>query len=335
MSLAPREQSRILHALSGTSGEIIPFTSRLKGGTLKPLSLATMQINVGKMCNQTCKHCHVDAGPTRKEIMTRATMEQCLNALDSYPNFKIVDLTGGAPEMNPDFRWFVGQIKSRGRHTLVRCNLTILEANEKYAYLPAFYAENWMEVISSLPSFDAATTNRQRGDNVFEKSIVALRDLNFVGYGRDPHLMLHLVYNPNGAFLPGNQEDIEKEFKERLAREYDIVFNNLFTITNMPISRFLEYLVTSKNLEPYMKRLNQQFNAAAVKTVMCRSMISISWDGEIYDCDFNQMLELKTAPAMTIADFNAEALLGRKIAVGPHCYGCTAGAGSSCGGSLV
>lgn len=330
MTMDPREQMKVLHAMTGA--EVPAFHDRLTGRSLPALSLVTLQVNVGKLCNQTCKHCHVDAGPTRKEVMTRETMEDCLRALDKHP-FKIVDITGGAPEMNPHFRWFVEQVKSRGLHVMARCNLTIIEAHAKYADLPEFYARHKVEVVSSLPSFAEGITDRQRGKGVFGKSVAALKKLNAVGYGSQ--LPLHLVYNPNGAFLPGNQAELEAEFKAKLKDEYGIVFNSLFTITNMPISRFLEYLIASGNLNEYMKRLSSQFNPAAVETVMCRTMLSVSWDGGLYDCDFNQMLELKTNPALSIRNFDPAKLLNRKIVVGPHCYGCTAGSGSSCGGSLV
>lgn len=335
MTFDPREQIQRLEGLSRTDSEIVPFASRIGPGGLTPVSLATLQINVGKLCNQTCRHCHVDAGPTRKEVMTRETFEHCLKAIDGHEEIRIVDLTGGAPEMNPHFRWFVEQVRARGRHLMVRCNLTILEAHAKYADLPEFFAKHDVEVVSSLPSFAAATTDRQRGNGVFEKSIRALRKLNAVGYGHEARLMLHLVYNPNGAFLPADQSGLEREFKDRLGRDHDIVFNRLFTITNMPISRFFEYLVSSDNLKPYLAKLNRQFNPAAVDGVMCRSMISVSWDGRLYDCDFNQMLDLEVRPPMTIERFNAKELMKRKIAVGMHCYGCTAGAGSSCGGSVA
>ncbi len=328
------QQISHLNELSRTNPDIPPFVSRLTERKLGMGQMTTLQVNLGKMCNQTCKHCHVDAGPTRKEIMTRETIEHCLRALDQYP-FTIVDLTGGAPEMNPHFRWFVEQIRERGQHVISRCNLTIIEANAKYADLPEFYARHRVEVVSSLPSFDSATTDRQRGDGVFVKSISALKKLNAVGYAKDPELPLNLVYNPNGAFLPSDQGELELEFKTRLRDQHGIEFNNLYAITNMPISRFMDYLVLSKNLESYMRRLSQQFNPAAVPTVMCRSMISVGWDGQIYDCDFNQMLELKVAPEMNIAQFNGEQLAHRSIVVGNHCYGCTAGSGSSCGGKTV
>ena len=327
-----REQIKQLSELSRGDLALPPFASRLEKGELGMGEMSTLQVNVGKMCNQTCKHCHVDAGPTRKEIMTKETLSDCLRALDQIP-FKIVDITGGAPEMNPHFRWFVEEIRARGRHVISRCNLTIIEASAKYSDIPEFYAKNKVEVVSSLPSFDSATTDRQRGDGVFAKSISALKKLNAVGYGQT--LPLNLVYNPNGAFLPGNQEELEAEFKTRLQEQFGIVFNHLYVITNMPISRFMDYLILSKNFEKYMSRLNSQFNPEALKTVMCRSMISVGWDGQIYDCDFNQMLELNTMPKMNISQFNGAQLSQRKIVVGNHCYGCTAGSGSSCGGSLT
>lgn len=332
MRLTSREQIETLQAF--TTDEIPAFSARLPEGVLKPTGLTTLQINVGKMCNQVCKHCHVDAGPTRKEIMTRETMEQCLSALDRHP-FQSVDLTGGAPEMNPNFRWFVEEIRKRGLHVMVRCNLTIIEANEKYADLPQFFAKHKVEVISSLPSYSSATTNRQRGNGVFEKSISALKKLNAVGFGHQPDLKLNLVYNPNGAFLPGPQEELEKEFKSRLQNDFGIIFNQLYVITNMPISRFLEYLVESKNISPYMQKLSANFNPGTVSSLMCRSILSVSWDGQLYDCDFNQMLDLNVKPAMSIGNFDPQKMLDRNIVTGQHCYGCTAGTGSSCGGSLV
>ena len=310
-----RDQQAKLNEWMKVNPEVPSFPSRLEGGQLDMAKMTTLQINVGKMCNQTCKHCHVDAGPTRKEIMTRETMEQCLRALDAFP-FAIVDLTGGAPEMNPQFRWFIEEISKRGRHVIDRCNLTIIESNEKYHDLPEFFAHHKLEVVSSLPSFDKNLTDRQRGDGVFKKSICALKKLNAVGYGRDPALILNLVYNPNGAFLPGDQQELEAQFKSHLQEEFGIVFNNLYTIANMPISRFLEYLIQSDNLSGYMSRLNSQFNPAAVKAVMCRSMISVGWDGKIYDCDFNQMLDMPVTSRMHIADFDGQKLSQRKIVVG-------------------
>ncbi|MEQ9230176.1 MAG: arsenosugar biosynthesis radical SAM protein ArsS [Cyclobacteriaceae bacterium] len=302
---------------------------------LKPVDVEILQINVGKMCNQVCKHCHVDAGPDRKEIMTLETMQQCLDALKGS-GIKTVDLTGGAPEMNPDFRWFVEGISALGMKAIVRCNLTIILANPKYHDLPDFFKKHKVNVVSSLPYFTARRTDAQRGDGVFEKSIKALQMLNAVGYGKgDPDLQLDLVYNPSGAFLPGDQGDLEKEFKSKLADGYQITFDNLFSITNLPVSRFLEYLVNSGNYEEYMIELVNAFNPVAAAGVMCRNTISVSWDGFIYDCDFNQMLDMKIESVKHIADFNVEKLMNREIILNQHCYGCTAGAGSSCGGTLT
>jgi radical SAM/Cys-rich protein len=303
---------------------------------LKPTGIKIFQINVGKMCNQVCSHCHVDAGPDRSEIMTRETMEQCLHILRRY-NFEIVDLTGGAPEMNPNFRWFVEQIRLLGSHVIVRCNLTILVANKKFNDLPEFYKKNQVEVISSLPFYRADRTDRQRGEGVFKDSITALQWLNGVGYGRENSgLTLNLVYNPSGAFLPGSQVQLEKDFKGELKRHYNIEFNSLFCITNMPISRYLEYLINSGNYEMYMDRLVSSFNPVAAAGVMCRNTISVSWDGFIFDCDFNQMLDLKVSgKSVHIKDFDINELNSRDIVINQHCFGCTAGTGSSCGGATT
>jgi len=316
------------------------FTQKLRDINLFPLrptALEVFQVNVGKMCNQVCKHCHVDAGPDRKEIMTRATMQLCLEAL-AQTEIRTVDLTGGAPEMNPDFRWFVEEIRKLGREVIVRCNLTIIVANKKYHDLPEFFKKHQVHVISSLPYFSAARTNAQRGDGVFEDSMKALKMLNDVGYGKpDTNLVLDLVYNPSGAFLPGGQLAIEAEFKKKLKVSYEIDFNHLFAITNLPISRFLDYLIQSQNYDAYMEKLVNAFNPAAAANVMCRNTISISWDGYLYDCDFNQMLELKlakTAP-QHIREFNEMLLRNRAIVLNQHCYGCTAGSGSSCGGATA
>lgn len=303
----------------------------------KPTGIEIFQVNVGYMCNQTCKHCHVDAGPDRKEIMTRETMQYCLEAL-AGSDIKTVDLTGGAPEMNPDFRWFVEKIRELGKHVMVRSNLTILTVNKKYRKLPQFFAEQGVEVISSLPYYLKRNTDRQRGEGVFEKSIEALRMLNEVGYGKkETDLILDLVYNPVGAFLPPDQNQVKQDYKRELKRRYDLEFNNLYTITNMPISRFLEFLLISGNYEEYMEKLVTSFNPAAAQGVMCRNTISISWDGSIYDCDFNQMLEIpveKSSP-QHVRDFDEYRLNDRNIMIDQHCYGCTAGAGSSCGGAIT
>lgn len=304
---------------------------------LTPTEIEIFQINVGKMCNQVCKHCHVDAGPDRKEIMTRETMQQCLDVLAANPSLKTVDLTGGAPEMNPDFRWFVTEIKKLDRHIIVRSNLTIIRANKKYYDLPQFFKDNEVEVTSSLPFYTQDRTDRQRGDGVFEDSIKALQMLNEVGYGVEgTGLTLNLVYNPAGAFLPPPQETLEREFKTALKKDFDIEFNALYVITNLPISRYLDYLLVSGNYESYMEKLIGAFNPGAAANVMCRNTISIDWQGYLYDCDFNQMLDLKVnCNSKHISDFDLNTLLTREIIIDQHCYGCTAGAGSSCGGQTT
>lgn len=318
-----------------------PFHSQLNTIGLRPLrptALEVFQINLGKMCNQVCTHCHVDAGPDRKEIMTKETMETIIEVLKANPTFKIVDMTGGAPEMNPHFRWFVEEVSKLGIQMYVRCNLTIITANKKYNDLPEFFKKHKIEVISSLPFYSKNRTDKQRGDGVFESSIKALQMLNEVGYGKeDSELKLNLVYNPAGAFLPPDQNALEKEYKTALANDFGISFNNLFAITNLPVSRYLDYLITSENYEDYMTKLIDAFNPTAAENVMCRNTISIGWDGYIYDCDFNQMLELKVSNPTTqhISTFNASALQDRSIIVNNHCYGCTAGSGSSCGGAVA
>ncbi|MDE3142940.1 MAG: arsenosugar biosynthesis radical SAM protein ArsS [Bacteroidota bacterium] len=319
---------------------LIPFQQKLEETGLYPLTpfqIEIFQVNIGKMCNQVCKHCHVDAGPDRKEIMTKETMQQCLIALENNPELKTVDLTGGAPELNPNFRWFVEEIKKLNRHVIVRCNLTIILANKKYHTLPQFYKQHNIEVVSSLPFYTQQRTDRQRGDGVFEDSIKALQMLNQAGYGRkETGLILNLVYNPAGAFLPPSQQSLEKEYKQALMDKFQIEFNNLFAITNLPISRFLDYLLQSNNYEMYMEKLAEAYNPVAANNVMCRNTISVGWDGYLYDCDFNQMLDLKLAClAKHISQFSTEKLNSRNIVVGQHCYGCTAGAGSSCGGAVI
>lgn len=307
---------------------------------LKPTQIEIFQVNLGKMCNQVCKHCHVDAGPDRKEIMTRETMLECLRVISHESSIHTVDLTGGAPEMNPEFRWFVTEIRNARPDIsiLVRCNLTIILANPKYHDLPDFFKENQVEVVSSLPYFTALRTDSQRGDGVFEKSIEALKKLNAVGFGMEGSgLTLNLVYNPSGAFLPGAQDELEREFKKKLLDRFGVHFNSLFAITNIPISRFLDYLIRSENYEAYMEKLIDAFNPSAAAGVMCRNTISIGWDGWLYDCDFNQMLDMKVEEKLSqhISQWNSSALLARNISVNNHCFGCTAGAGSSCGGATA
>ncbi|MBO6495087.1 MAG: arsenosugar biosynthesis radical SAM protein ArsS [Roseivirga sp.] len=334
----PEEQIKILS--KNEEINIPSFESKIQDmgmKNLKPVGIDIFQVNVGKMCNQVCKHCHVDAGPDRKEIMTRDTMQQILDAMDGMP-VKTVDLTGGAPEMNPDFRWFVEELSKKGAEIIVRCNLTIILANPKYHDLPEFFKKHKVNVVSSLPSFTARRTDAQRGDGVFNKSIEALKMLNAVGYGKEgTGLQLDLVYNPSGAYLPDDQSILESEFKGRLKDGFDIDFNNLYSITNLPVSRFLDYLLNSGNYEDYMSELANAFNPIAAEGVMCRNMVSVGWDGYLYDCDFNQMLDLKLnhgAPNH-IKDFDWQKVLNREIIINQHCFGCTAGAGSSCGGATT
>ncbi|HZH03050.1 MAG TPA: arsenosugar biosynthesis radical SAM (seleno)protein ArsS [Myxococcaceae bacterium] len=303
---------------------------------LRPGALQILQLNLGKLCNQTCRHCHVDAGPDRTEVMSRETMELCLDTLRRTA-IPTVDITGGAPELTPHFRWLVEECGKLGRHVMDRCNLTILETRA-YQDLPEFFARNRVEVVCSLPHYRALSTDRQRGEGVFDKSISALRRLNAAGYGDGTSgLRLVLVTNPVGAFLPGAQASMEREWKRELNRLFGIRFDALYCITNMPISRYLEWLKDSGNLQGYMERLVNAFNPAAAPGVMCRNTLNVGWDGTLYDCDFNQMLDLPVAPAGArhIRDFNLELLEERQIVTGRHCFGCTAGAGSSCGGSTA
>ncbi|HMB41933.1 MAG TPA: arsenosugar biosynthesis radical SAM (seleno)protein ArsS [Balneolaceae bacterium] len=303
---------------------------------LKPTGIEIFQINVGYMCNMTCKHCHVDAGPDRQEIMTKETLQYCLNALKNS-DIQTVDLTGGAPEMNPHFRWFVDEVYKLGKEIIVRSNLTILDTR-KFEDLPQFMADRGVEITCSLPFYSKRRTDAQRGEGTYDKSMKVLKILNDIGYGKEETgLKLNLVYNPVGAFLPPDQESLKEDYKERLWNDHGIVFNDLFTITNLPISRYLNFLIMSGNLEEYMEKLITSFNPSAAMGVMCRNTISIGWDGSLYDCDFNQMLEMQTnhgAPGH-IKNWDLEKLNNREIVVNQHCYGCTAGAGSSCGGAVT
>lgn len=305
---------------------------------IRPKHLSILQINVGYMCNQVCAHCHVDAGPDRKEIMDISTLKACLKVMQENA-IETVDLTGGAPEMHPNFRWFVEQIRATTQveEIIVRSNLTIIMANKKHYDLPEFFKQHQVHVISSLPFYTRNKTDRQRGSGVFDQSIAALKKLNAVGYGNhETMLQLDLVYNPSGAFLPGDQSALEHDFKNALKEDFDIEFNQLFTITNLPISRFLDYLIASENYEEYMTTLVDAFNPAAAANVMCTNTLSVSWDGYLYDCDFNQMLALKVNGGKDhISNFDMETLQKRNIRLSQHCYGCTAGSGSSCQGSIA
>lgn len=322
------------------TGSLPTFVEKIKETNqfpLRPTNIEILQINVGYMCNQVCAHCHVDAGPDRKEIMTVETMQQILEVLKTT-KVTTLDLTGGAPEMNPNFRWFVEEASKIGvKDFIVRSNLTIILANKKYHDLPDFFAKHNIHVISSLPYYKKEKTDKQRGNGVFDKSIQALQMLNKVGYGKEnSNLKLDLVYNPSGAFLPTDQMALQHDFKKALKEDFDIDFNSLFAITNLPISRFLDYLINSHNYEDYMYALVEAYNPKAVENVMCRNTISVSWDGYLYDCDFNQMLGLKVASAEKhISQFNEEKLNNRNIIISQHCYGCTAGAGSSCQGTVT
>lgn len=310
------------------------FSNYLDSRELRSREISTLQVNVGKLCNQVCKHCHVDASPIRTEIMGRDVIDACLAVL-AQNNVETLDITGGAPELIPDFRYFVAEARKLSDNVIVRHNLTVMfEAGQED--LPEFFAENYVSVVSSLPYFLQRQTDAQRGQGVFDKSIAALRRLNAVGYGELEELQLDLVYNPVGAFLPPEQSAIEADFKTELKNRYDIVFNNLFTITNMPIARFEEWLQRSGNADAYMQKLINAFNPQTVSGLMCRSMISVDWNGRLFDCDFNQMLELPVErdKPQTIFDFDLAALEDRLVTTANHCFGCTAGSGSSCGGAV-
>lgn len=315
------------------------FDDSLRESHLFPLTttgIEVLQINFGKLCNQACKHCHVEAGPNRTEIISREVLQSCLDILRTS-EIPTVDITGGAPEMNPHFEWFVREVSKLDRHVMVRSNLTILLEPE-FTHLPDFYADHRAEIIASLPYYSERFVDSQRGKGVFNRSIKALQILNQVGFGdAKTGLVLNLVYNPAGAFLPPSQAGIEADFKRELFQRHGIRFNHLFTIANMPIGRFKDFLIKTGNYESYMQRLIAAYNPQAAAGVMCRYTLSVGWEGSLYDCDFNQMLELNCnhgAPDH-IRDFNLELVKARQIVTGLHCYGCTAGAGSSCGGAVL
>jgi radical SAM/Cys-rich protein len=330
----PSEQLRILNDQSHE----LAFDQQLDHHQLPQLQsgkINTMQVNLGKLCNMTCDHCHVDAGPDRREIMTDETIQDCLKAL-AHPDFQTLDLTGGAPEMNPHFREMVIQATQLNKQVIDRCNLTILLA-PGYQDLPYFLAAHQVEIVASLPCYLEENTNAQRGDGAFQKSIQALKILNALGYGKNnSSLKLTLVYNPVGFSLPPDQAELETAYRRELKTQFDIEFTNLITITNMPISRFLSDLVDQGKLEEYMERLVNAFNPETISGLMCRSIISVDWQGNLFDCDFNQMLNLPVSvPTQRhIRDFHSEKLQKRNLVTNQHCYGCTAGAGSSCGGAI-
>jgi radical SAM/Cys-rich protein len=304
---------------------------------LKATGVEILQVNLGKMCNMTCAHCHVDAGPDRREIMAKAEIDACISVLERNPQIKTIDLTGGAPEMNPHFRELVVAARKLDRHVIDRCNLTILLA-KGYENMPEFLAENQVEIVASLPCYLEENTDAQRGEGAYSKSVEALLKLNELGYGKqDSGLMLTLVFNPVGQSLPPDQDMLEAAYRKELDKRFGIQFNRLFTITNMPVSRYLDYLLRINEFESYMETLIDAYNPRTVENLMCRNTISVSWDGKLYDCDFNQMLELETLDksSPTIHEFNYDNLSNRPIVLGQHCFGCTAGCGSSCQGATA
>lgn len=326
----PQAQRDLLHTLS-----MPEFAGKLDG-PLAPAAIEIFQINIGKLCNMTCRHCHVDAGPDRvTENMSRETIEHCLAALDQT-GAHTVDITGGAPELSPHFRYLVDQCVARGKHVIDRCNLTVLLL-PKFRDLPAWLAERKVEVVASLPHHRQRNTDAQRGDGTFERSIAAMRLLNAAGYGQgDPDRVLTLMHNPAGAFLPASQASAEQQWKRSLERSHGVTFDRLIALNNMPISRFLEWLVETGNLDRYMDKLVDAFNPAAVPGMMCRNTLSVGWDGRLYDCDFNQMLDMPAdVERPNVRDFSLGGLQGRTIRTDRHCFGCSAGAGSSCGGATT
>ena len=320
--------------------QIPSFDQTLVRHGVNPLtatSITTLQVNMGKLCNQTCHHCHVDAGPQRTEIMNLETIDATLSVLARHSQISTVDITGGAPEMNPHFEYFVSECRKMDRQVIDRCNLTVFFIKDK-GHLPKFLADHHVEIIASLPCYLEDNVDEQRGRGVFTRSIDALRKLNSLGYGLEGSgLLLSLVYNPIGATLPPPQPDLQEEYKKELSSRFHIDFNHLYTITNMPISRFLDELRAKGQTEEYLELLVNGFNSSSLRGLMCRSLISVSWDGKLFDCDFNQMLDLSISPSspQTIFDFNFKLLEHRPIVTGQHCFGCTAGAGSSCGGALT
>lgn len=329
------EQLRIL----GCIGDVPSFSEKIRQTGKVPLAargIDILQINVGRICNLSCRHCHVHAGPDRSEIMSRPVFEKCRDILKAYP-ISTIDITGGSPEMNPHFEWFVSAAARLSRRLIVRSNLTLL-TEEPYRHLPAFFAQNRVEVVTSLPDYLEGKSDRQRGAGVFRKVIAAMRELNLLGYGAEGSaLVLDIVHNPVGAYLPGSQAALAHEYRERLLIEHDVRFNELFCLTNLPVGRYLDYLLASGNFEDYLSTLCHSFNLTAVDNVMCRTTLSVGWDGSLYDCDFNQMLDLKVnhgAPSH-IMDFDMQKLAHREIVINNHCYGCVAGAGSSCQGATT
>lgn len=322
------------------------FAARVQRASLdlKPRTIDTLQINITKLCNQACIHCHVDASPRRREMMSDALVEQVLSVLERYPALQTLDITGGAPELHPRFKDLVKGGRALGRKVMVRHNLTVtLDPHpldrSSLLYLPEFFRENAVEVVSSLPYYQEYFTDRQRGSGVFKKSIEAMRLLNEVGYGQENSgLIFNLVYNPVGSFLPAPQSTLETDFHKELEAHFHVRFNHLFAITNMPIHRFKAQLIRTDSYEEYMEKLVSAFNPRAAEGIMCRNLVSVAYDGSLYDCDFNQMLNMKLrtdSGPMDLSTFDLETLSQRTILTADHCFGCTAGAGSSCGGTTA
>jgi len=330
-----REQLRIL----GRIGDIPSLSRRIREINMFPLyakGIEILQINTGRCCNLSCRHCHVDAGPHRTEIMSRPVLEKCLEILSSFP-ISTIDITGGSPEMNPHLEWFIGEAVRLNRRLIVRSNLTLL-LEEPYRHFMDVFAQNKVEIVTSLPDYLETKSDRQRGAGVFAMVIKALRELNSRGYGmKNSGLYIDIVHNPVGAYLPGSQAALEHEYHERLLTEQGVHFNQLFCLTNLPVGRYLDYLIESGNFEDYISALCHSFNPAAVKNVMCLTTLSVGWNGSLYDCDFNQMLDLAVNHGVpnNIMNFDMDKLKNRKIVINNHCYGCVAGSGSSCQGATT
>ena len=322
--------------LSLARGLSFTDTLRRRKVAIRRGKIRVLQINIGKKCDLACHHCHVEAGPKRTENMEEATIARVLQLLEASPDIEILDITGGAPELNPHFRSLAQAARAMGKTVYDRCNLTVFYQPGQQD-TPQFLADNGIVVIASLPCYSPENVDEQRGKGVFDKSIQALQTLNSLGYGKPgSDLVLNLVYNPVGAHLPPPTAPLEADYRQRLHDHLGITFNNLFTITNMPIKRYLHYLQRENMLENYMQLLVENFNPQAAAAVMCTEMLSVSWDGKLYDCDFNQMLEIPlNHKPRTLWDITSTADIPAGIAFDNHCYGCTAGAGSSCGGALV
>jgi len=330
-----REQLRIL----GQIGDIPFLAKKIREINMFPLcarGIDILQINLGTLCNLSCRHCHVNAGPQRTEIMSKPILDKCLEILSSYP-ISTIDITGGSPEMNPHLEWFIGEAAKLNRRLIVRSNLTLL-LEAPYRHFMDVFVQNKVEIVTSLPDYLETKSDRQRGTGVFAKVVEAMRELNLRGYGiKNSGLRIDIVHNPVGAYLPGSQVALEHEYHRRLLAEQEVHFNQLFCLTNLPVGRYLDYLIESGNFEDYISALCYSFNPAAVKNVMCLTMLSVGWDGSLYDCDFNQMLGLtiNNGAPTSIMDFDMDKLKNREIVINNHCYGCVAGCGSSCQGATT